>query len=242
MEGRFVGGVGLDILVGAYADAGNALALLVGGRARAGLVVVVHDVHRHAFATVAAVRAVVVDDVIAHVHPLVELGGGARTQSWRAAGMVGNEVVVERGTAAAPVAAVAVSTLGVATVDQALGHETPLHGGILVAENGETLIDGPRDRAVVDDPVLLVEAAETVPAVGTVLQYVLVAETEAHIAHNDVVAIDVAGVVGHADTVAGSRLSGDGGVRGDAERRLQMDGSRDIEDDGLGSLLLQAPA
>ena len=99
-----------------------------------------------------------------------------------------------------------------AGVDKALCHKAPLHCSVLVAEHGEAFVDGPADRAVVDDEVLVVEASETVPAVGIALGDILIAEPEAHIAYDDVVGLNGHGIVGNADAVAGSRLSGDGDV------------------------------
>ena len=132
---------------------------------------------------------------------------------------------MERSTATAPVAAVAVSALGVTAVDQALCHEAPLHGGVPIAQHRQTLVDAPRHGAMVDDPVLPVEAAKTVPAVGTVLEHILIAQTEAHVAHDDIGARDVTGIVGHADTVARSGLSGNGHIAWNAEGRFQVDGA-----------------
>ena len=78
-----------------------------------------------------------------------------------------------------------------------------MHRSVLVAEHRQALVNAPADRTVVDYPVLLVETTEAVPSVGTVDGDVLVAEAEAHEAHNDVVPFDGAWIVGYADSVAG---------------------------------------
>ena len=177
VQGRGVVGIRGDVRLGADAQARDAL-LLRGAYlsgAGTGLVVVVHDVHVHGLTAVAAVATVVVEHVVAHVHALVELGGVARTKARHAALVVGHQVVVEGGAAATPVAAVAMAAFRVAGILQALGHEAPLHGGVLVAIDGEALVDAPAHRAVVDDDVRLVEASEPVPSVGTVHLHVLVA-------------------------------------------------------------------
>ena len=50
-------------------------------------------------------------------------------------------------------------------------------------------------------------------------------------------------IVGHADAVAGSRLSGDGEVAvADCQGRSKEDGARNVEDDGAPALLLDGPA
>ena len=177
VQGGGVVGVALDVAVGADAHRGDAALLGAAylGCAGTGLVVVVHNVHMHGLATVAAVAGIVVDHIVAHVHTLVELRGVARTQTGRAALVMGQQVVVEGGTAAAPVAAVAVGAFAVTGILQTLGHKAPLHRGVLVAVDGETLVDAPTHRTVVDDDVLLVETAETVPTVGSVLGHVVVA-------------------------------------------------------------------
>ena len=245
VQGGGVVGIRGDVRLGADSQACDAL--LLGGAYLRGagtrLVVVVHDVHVHGLAAVAAVATVVVEHVVAHVHALVELGGVARTQTRHTALVVGHQVVVERGTAATPVAAIAMAAFRVTCILQALGHEAPLHGGVLVAIDGEALVDAPTHRAVVDDDVRLVEASESVPSVSTIHLHVLVAQTEAHVAHNHIVGLDLHGIVGHADAVAWSGLAGDGHVAlADVERGFEVDGARHIEDDGLGSVLVQCPA
>ena len=98
MQCRSIGRIFFYIFVGPYAYSGNAVALFVGRCSWTWLVVVVHYVHGHSLASIASVAAEVIDYVVAHVHTLVELCCWARTESWRAAAVVGNEVVVERGS------------------------------------------------------------------------------------------------------------------------------------------------
>lgn len=94
---------------------------------------------------------------------------------------------------------------------------------------------------MVDDDVMRVHGSEAVPAVGTVDGHILVAQSEADEA-DDVVGTGLHGIVGDADAVAGSRLSGDGGVLGNLEGRFEVDGAGDVEEDGPGSGLRQRPA
>ena len=218
-------------------------ALLYLGRrlhgAGAGLVVVVDHVDIHALAAVAALAAPVVDDVVAHVHALVGLGAGARTQSRRAALIVGHQVVVVRRSAAAPVAAVAVSTFRVSGVLQALAGDAPLHGDVLAAVHRQALVDAPRHGAVVDDDVVMVHRTQSV---AFVVGHILVAQSEAHVAHDDVVAAHRYGIVGHADAVAGRRLSQERLVALDGQSARQVDGAADVEDDDACGVALHGLA
>ena len=69
---------------GSYAYAGYALlyARAALQSARSGFVVVIDDVDVHALAAVATIAAPVVDDVVAHVHTLIFLCAGTRTEAW----------------------------------------------------------------------------------------------------------------------------------------------------------------
>ena len=61
-------------------------------------------------------------------------------------------------------------------------------------------------------PILVVEASESVPAVGTVYFDVLVAQSETHITYDDIIALNAARVVGHTDSVARGCLTGNGRI------------------------------
>src|SRR5574344_184628 len=104
------------------------------GCGRSRLIVVVYDIHVHAFTAVAAVAAPVVEHIVTHIPPLVQLGGRARTEArFPTAGMA-HQVMVKSGTASTPVAAVSVRSLRVTGILQTLRDKTPLHSGILVAQ------------------------------------------------------------------------------------------------------------
>ena len=81
MQGGRVGGVVLAIFVGADTNGGDTLPLVIGWRTGTGLVVVVDDVHIHGFTAITAVASEIVDDIVAIVHPLVKLCGGAGTKA-----------------------------------------------------------------------------------------------------------------------------------------------------------------
>ena len=116
------------------ADTGSSNAVLIvlafGGSS--GLVVVVHDVHFHGFAAVATIAAIVIDDIVAHVHAFIELCGRSRAKSWGTAVVVSQQVVMVAGTGTAPVATVAVRQFGM-SFHHALSYEAPLYGDILAA-------------------------------------------------------------------------------------------------------------
>src|SRR5574344_1889129 len=182
------------------------------GCGRSRLIVVVYDIHVHAFTAVAAVAAPVVEHIVTHIHPLVQLGGRSRTEARFPTAVMAHQVMVKAGTASTPVAAVSVRSLRVTGILQTLRDKTPLHSGILVAQYRTAFIDTPTDRAVVDDDISLVETAEAVPTVSTVYGYVVVAQTNTYISYDHIIRFDGKRVVGHADTVTRCSLSGYGHV------------------------------
>ena len=96
---------------------------------------------------------------------------------------------------------------------------------------------------MVYDDVLLVHAAEAVPAIGVFFLYVFVPEPEAHVTYDDVVRIYLERVVRDADTVARCGLSGDGNVAVlQVERCLEVDCSGHVEHYCACSSLLASPA
>ena len=221
---------------GSYADFGNTLTDEVALETadfrhccRTWLVVVVHHVHVHAFSTVAPFASPVVDDIVAHVHVFMLLCTRTRTQAWGSAFVVGNEVVVVRGFVTTPVAAVAVGSLAVSRILQTLCGDAPLNGKVLSAIDRQTFVDAPADRTMVDDDVVVVHRTE---AVAFMVGNIFIAQAETHITDDDVVAIQRNGIVGYADAVAGSRLSGNGDVAFDGKGPLQMDSAGNVEDNG----------
>ena len=177
-------------------DAGNAHTLSSCGSAGAGLVVVVDDVDIHALAAIAAIATPVVDDVVAQIHALVSLGAGTRTQTGCTAGVMNHEVVMIGCSAPTPVAAIAVTALGVARIHQALRGDAPLHGDILRAIDGEALVDGPADGTVIDNDILSVHSTQAVALVGIRVGFQsLVAQTETDITDYDIL-VQCHGIVG----------------------------------------------
>ena len=233
----------LGVVRGTDIDAGNALLDSGGtvGGAGTGLVVVVDDVDIHALATIASVSAPIIDDVVAQVHALVGLCARTRTQTGRTRRVVYHEVVVVRSSTAAPVATIAVIAFGMARIHQTLRGDTPLHGDVARAIDGEALVDTPADGTVVDNNVLPVHSTQSVALVSIRIRFQrLVAQTEAHVADDDVL-VERDGIVGYADAVAGCRLSGQRGVFTDTEGRLEHDGSANVEHDGARATLGVGP-
>ena len=222
VKSRCIIRIRLHITVGTDTHPSNTLTFVVGGRTGTGLIVVVHDVHRHTLATVATVSTIIVDDVVSHVHTFVKLCGRSGAQSGSTAGVMGNQVVMERSSASTPVATISVRTFGVSRVDKTLGNDAPLHRRILVSQYREALVDAPADRAMVYQQILLVETTEAVPTVSTIYQHILVAQAETHESHNDIAPFDGAGIARHTDTVARSRLSRNRRIGRDTQCRLQM--------------------
>ena len=79
---------------------------------------------------------------------------------------MGQQVMVIRRPTAAPVSAIAVGSLFVSAVAQALADDTPLNGDILSTVYRAALINTPRDGAVVDDNVVVVGGSQSVAFVS----------------------------------------------------------------------------
>src|SRR5262245_22158266 len=94
-----------------------------------------------------------------------------------------------------------------------------------VAVEREVLVEAPARRDVVDDhPSDRVAAERVVPNAE-------VAASEPHVAHDDVVRIDVDALPTHADAITGRRLPVEGEIwMVDLDGRLERDEARDPED------------
>ena len=215
-------------------------------RGRTGFVVVVHHVDVSAAGTaVAAARAPVVQHAVAEVHNLglhivVPMIGVvfrvvlitaplvAGTVEARCAVLhVEQEVVVEGGQFAAPDAAVAVGTLVVSGVGEALCYGAPLHGEVVVVVEGGHLVDAPAEGAVVYQDAVFLALPD---GVGPVVHILFLSAPYAYEA-DDVVGARAYGAVAQRDAGVGGCLSGYGGVAADGEVALQGDDTGHIEDD-----------
>ena len=132
MQGWCVGWVGGDIFFRSHTNTSDTLALVISRRTRTGLIIVVDDIHVHALTTIATVTAEIINHIITHIHPFVQLCGGARTQTRGTTGMMDNHVVMERGTRTSPVATIAMVTLAMTGIYKTLCHQAPLYSGILI--------------------------------------------------------------------------------------------------------------
>ena len=125
----------LGILGSTHADLGDTLFNLLAalGSARTRLVVVVDDIDILTLTAVAAIAAPIIEHVVADVNTFVSLCRLSRTQSWTAAVVMGQQIVVIRSTTASPVATIAVGTFLMPAVAQALTDDTPLDGDVLAS-------------------------------------------------------------------------------------------------------------
>ena len=67
--------------------------------------------------------------------------------------MVGYQVMVIASPTTTPVTAIAMGTLGVTGIVQALRSDAPLYGYILRTVDRQALVDAPRNRTVINDDV-----------------------------------------------------------------------------------------
>ena len=223
------GHVEISLLVGgcrAVGDGhgGDAVFVFYLGRS---LIVVVHHVDVAATGTaIASARAPVEDEAVAEVdvfglHSVEPFVGGVETvgsvsrpvvastiEAWCAVGHVRDHVMVEAGELAAPDAAIAVSSLVVSCIVEALAECAPLHGEVVVVVERSHLVDTPRQRAVVED-----EAVEVLAPAGvsTVVELLFLSASDTYEPY-DVVVTGSYGVVPECDAGVGGCLSENGGV------------------------------
>lgn len=203
---------------------------------RTGFVVVGHQIEAAPFTAVSAVRAPVVDDVVAEIHHAAEiLRVDARNVEQRmvetrvAAVVRGEQVVVERSVLPAPDAAEPVAALGVERTAQALGEDAPLHREIFVGIERRAFVRAPADRTVVDQDVAAVATSERILVAGR--RAPLVAHAEPQVAQDDVVGPDGHAETCDADAVARSALPCDREVAaGDVEPFFEPDDARYLEE------------
>ena len=96
---------------------------------------------------------------------------------------------------------------------------------------------------MVNHPILFVEPSECIPAVSTVLSYILVAESESHVSHDDIIRLNRHWIVSHADTVARGSLSCYRHIANrQVESRFQMNCPRYIKHYSLDTFLRASPS
>ena len=228
----------VGVLRSADVGGGNTLSAMVSRCSRTRLEVIVDNVHRHGFATVATVGSPVVDDIVAQVHAFVLLSERTRTKTRRARSVVGYQVVMIRGSAATPVAAIAVGTFLMSGIVEALAHNAPLHGEVTIAVDRQTLVNRPADAAVVDDDIMTVTTSKPV---AFVMGDLSITQSETYIAY-DIIGTDHNRIVGQTDPVTWGSLSCYCRVLRKSQRRFQEYRARNIENNGLGSFLFVGPA
>ncbi len=116
---------------------------------------------------------------------------------------MGYQVVMIRSSAATPITAIAVSSLLVSGIVEALTHDAPLDSEVTITVDGQTFINGPADAAVVDDDV--VTAAATKP-VAFMMGNLTISQSETHIAY-DIIGTDHDRIISQTDTVTRGSLS-----------------------------------
>ena len=233
-------GIGVGAVVGIGGE--QTVVRALGGRIGSGLVVVVQEVVRAALSSIGTFATVVVDDVVEEFYFLLLglAGVAAAAEAGRAVGVVGQQIVMERGGLSSPDAAVAVCTFFVYGVGQTFADDAPLQGQVTVVVERATLVGAPAQRTVVDDDV----AVRLIGIHGVVaFLHDVGSHTRADKADDDVVGLYIERIVLQADAVARCGLSGDGQIAvAHLERLLQFDDAADGKDDGAGSLLVDGPA
>ena len=231
----------LAILRGADVDGGNTL--LHSGRTRLGagtwLVIIIDDIYIHTFAAITTTTSPIVNNVVAHIHTFVCLRTLTRSETRRTAVVMSHQIVMITGSRSAPIAAITMRSFAMSCIIKTLRRNTPLHRDIVRTIHRQTFIDTPTDRTMVDNDVYKIHATQ---AIALVISHISISQTETHITDNHIVSTDGERIIGHTDTIAGSRLSGQSDITvSNAERTFQMNGSRHIENNGTRAALIQTP-
>ena len=130
--------------------------------------------------------------------------------------------------------------LRVTGIVECLLDHAPLNGEVGGCRDAETLVDAPRDGAVIHDDVVGIVEAE---AVALMESHLPLSEAEAHVTDDGILAGDGDGIVGKADAIARSRLSEDSKVAAvEVERRREVNGTADGKGDNLTPRLLDGPS
>jgi hypothetical protein len=72
------------------------------------------------------------------------------------------QVVMIRGSASTPIAAISMLAFLVTGIVQTLCYDTPLHCEVLIAKYGQTLVNRPTDRAMVYYDIMTSAASQSV--------------------------------------------------------------------------------
>ena len=174
-------------------------------------VVIVDQIEPAAFTSV----SIVVSPVENHIVPEIDMAAAGRivrifidlrmVETRIPAVMVGEHVVMERCVFASPYSAIAMLSLRMVRIFQALREDTPLHGEILVSIERCTFVDGPCHGTMVENDIPVSPAPDTV---FTICIEHLVSQTETDETDDDIVSLDYRGVVLYADTVTRCCLPG----------------------------------
>ncbi len=152
---------------------------------------------------------------------------------------MGNQIVVEAGKLSAPNATIAMGTLVVSRIVEALAKSTPLHGEAIVIVERSHLVDTPTERTMVENLI----AVFTCPnGIGSVVHVFHLTASAADVANDDVVAVRTHRVVAKRDARFWCRLSCNGGIFPNDEVCHQVDVATHVEHNGARSCLLQTPA
>jgi hypothetical protein len=92
---------------------------------------------------------------------------------------MGYQVMMIRGSAATPVSAIAVGTLLVSGIVETLADDAPLDGKVTIAIDGQALVYGPADRAMIHYDIM---TSATTQSVTFVMIHLPIAQSETHVA------------------------------------------------------------
>ena len=158
--------------------------------------------------------------------------------------MVGKQVVMEGGVLAPPDTSITMGTLLMSGIAQALSQDAPLQGEVLILVERGTFIHRPAHGAMVQDDIIVATAPDGVLLCAVAFRILDgVAKAETDETDNDIGGLDVCRIIFQADTVSGSRLTGNGDIPLiDFQYRLKSDFTGNVENDGASSGLAERPS
>jgi hypothetical protein len=89
------------------------------------------------------------------------------------------QVMMIRGSTASPVSTISMLAFLMTCIVQTLRYDTPLHREITIAINGQALVYGPADRAMIHYDIM---APATSQSVALMMIYLPIAQSETHVA------------------------------------------------------------
>ena len=172
-----------------------------GSRSR--FIVVVDNIHLHAFTAITTIARPVVNHVIPHIHILASLRERTRAKTRRTAFVMRQQIMMKRSPRSSPDGTIAMTPLGMSCRTEAFGRDAPLYGQVFSPINGTALIYRPTDGAMINHHIPAIGTSQAIRLAPSFIAY-----PETEIADNHIIGIDCHRIACDADALSRSRLTG----------------------------------